>query len=81
MKDVNGVELEVGQTIVVATKSNGGSNVPGLKRATILEIHEGTENHPLPGIRVKYEESGRISEINGFPGSGYGMDARVCVIR
>jgi hypothetical protein len=80
MKDVNGVELEVGQTVVIAAKSSTGANVPNLKRATILEVFEGNDTTPLPHIKVKYEESGRTCKLDGYPGTGYGMDHRVCVI-
>lgn len=81
MTDINGIELKVGQTVVISTKSSDGANVPNLKRATILEIlPSGTEKMPVPEIRVKYEESGRTCRLGGHPGTGYGTDHRVCVI-
>lgn len=78
MKDINGKELAVGQTVVIASNSTG-SNCPILKKAKVLDIKEPVVvNHRVDGyIKLEYLESGRKVTIDGYL---YITDKRFCII-
>jgi hypothetical protein len=88
MKDLNGKELAIGQTVITASKDNDGANVPVLKKGVIVDLNEGTmETYTLYGetheyrkgayVKVKYEKSGRISTIDGYMDI---TDKRFCIV-
>lgn len=72
MKDINGISLAVGRTIVVACKDQSVANVPILKKGVIEELVDNSY------IKVRYEDTGRLTTISGYM---HLVNKRICVVK
>lgn len=79
-KDINGVQLHIGQFVIVAGKDPHGANVPVLKKATITDMYTeyyGDKLYPyVPTVCLTYYKSGVKNKISGYADI---FNERICV--